>query len=70
MYFSSSSSKQQQQQQAIKKIWGDTETGIQVAQNDSIANAHHLKQVLCDFELSSLFSGSFQPSRDDHPKKQ
>ena len=34
-------------------------TGIQVAQNDREANAHHGKQFLCRFEPSSLFYGRF-----------
>ena len=34
-------------------------TGIQVAQNDRGANAHHHKQVSLRFETSSLFYGRF-----------
>ena len=34
-------------------------TGIQVAQNDRGAKAHHHKQVSCHFEPSSAFYGRF-----------
>ena len=51
-------------------------TGIQVAQNDRGANAHHLKQVSLHFEPSSLFYGRFSVQKwpffgcfqDDRPQ--
>ena len=51
-------------------------TGIQVAQNDREANAHHGKQVLCRFEPSSPSYGRFSVQkwaflgcfRDDRPE--
>ena len=51
-------------------------TGIQVAQNDRGANAHHHKQVSLRFEPSSLFYGRFSVQKrpflgyfqDDRPE--
>ena len=51
-------------------------TGIQVAQNDRGANAHHHKQVSCRFEPSSPFYGRFSVQKmavwgcfqDDRPE--
>ena len=52
-------------------------TGIQVAQNDRGANAHHHKQVSLRFEPSSPFYGRFNVQKwpflgcfqDDRPEK-
>ena len=49
---------------------------MQVAQNDRGANAHHHKQVLCRFKLSSAFYGRFSVQKwpfsgcfqDDRPE--
>ena len=51
-------------------------TGIQVAQNDRGANAHHHKQVSCRFEPSSPLCGCFSVQKwpfwecfqDDRPE--
>ena len=53
------SSKQQADARKLysRALW--LKTGIQVAQNDCRANAHHLQQVLCHFKPSSLFYGRF-----------
>ena len=51
-------------------------TGIQVAQNNQVANAHHHKQILLRFEPSSLFYRRFSVQKrpflscfqDDRPE--
>ena len=58
----SRSSSQRQQATGAQKVFATTprlKTGIQVAQNDRGANAHHHKQVLLHFEPSSPFYGRF-----------
>ena len=58
-----SSKQQQQQQQAegrkVLVITAWLKTGIQVAQNDRRAKAHHHKPVSLHFEPSSPFYGRF-----------
>ena len=63
-FSSSKERKEQHQQQATEgpKVLATTpwnKTGIQVAQNDRGANAHHGKQVSLRFEPSSPFYGPF-----------
>ena len=72
---SSSSSKQAGNSKVLATTpW--VKTGNQVAQNDRGANAHHHKQVLLHFELSSPFYGQFSVQKwpflgcfqDDRPE--
>ena len=80
-YQATASSKQQQQAAAgAPKVLATTpwlKTGIQVAQNDRGAKAHHHKQGLCRFEPSIPFYGRFSLQKwpflrrfkDDRPQK-